>query len=145
MILGLLNQNVTDEPIFKASNTLIGRQCIQTTQGLIPPTSLQAFRGHMNHLFRLLRTWSPEFIPFAMPTICYCVVGPAAVTLRLARALGRSPTKSRRTDDQTVEEDILTLVLTRLAQYWEIGGLLLGKFTDDYPSEMTATKKLRYR
>lgn len=127
LILGLLNQNVTDDPIFTESNSLVGRDHIQSTQDLIAPTSLQSFRGHMNDLFRLFRTWSPEFIPFAMPDIGYCVIGPAAITLRLARSLGTT-SNSKQVSSPTVEEDILNLVLKRLAKYWEIGDVILGTY-----------------
>lgn len=142
MILGLLNQNVTDEPVFTEANSLVGRDHIQATQDLIAPTSLQSFRGHLNDLFRLFRTWSPEFIPFAMPDIGYCVIGPAAITLRLARSLGTT-SKSKQKSSPTVEEDILNLVLKRLAKYWEVGDVILG--TSLLHSLFVPTNLFRYR
>ena len=74
-------------------------------------------------VFRAIRAWYPEFIPFACPFVVCTLVGPAAANVRLLNKTNTSHSKQ----DLSFNISMLKLVLERIGNFWEIGSCALSK------------------
>lgn len=82
------------------------------------------YRLYAQQVFRTLRMWCPEFIPFASPFLGCIILGPAAINLRVAKDL------SRRADGASdLEVELVKLTLAHSARFWKISSTLLGEFS----------------
>ncbi|KIW50448.1 hypothetical protein PV05_12035 [Exophiala xenobiotica] len=133
LILGLLEGNTLSTPVFTGSN----RMSSTLLQGSIArghsstSGSLDKFRELMAQFFWTLRSWHPEHIAYAPPTMACLILGPGNMSLRMA-IRSRKPTDTHSTGAQSsLEEDLLTLILTHFARYWNIGHHIL-KFVRNY-------------
>ncbi|KIW88447.1 uncharacterized protein Z519_11016 [Cladophialophora bantiana CBS 173.52] len=130
VILGLLERNTMSTPLFTVSNRMSSAllrgfvvRAHSSTSG-----SLDKFREPITNFFRILQSWNPEHIAFAPPTMACLLLGPGNVNLGMALRL-RKPTDSQSAGTQSsLEEDLLTLVLTHFARYWNIGHRVLSKW-----------------
>lgn len=79
-------------------------------------------RPLLANLMRILRQWPPDHIPLASPLLVCALLGPFNYIMRCIKTV---------TQDQTriaLMRNLVALALTRVANYWHIGSLVLGEF-----------------
>lgn len=79
-------------------------------------------RPLLTNLMRILRQWPPDHIPLASPLLVCALLGPFNYIMRCIKTV---------TQDQTriaLMRNLVALALTRVANYWHIGSLVLGEF-----------------
>jgi len=76
-----------------------------------------------NEVNRILRHWSPDFIPFAFPLIACAMIGPDSVHIT-----PKTQTQEPEILDNLrfMHRQMLELVLKRIGEYWTIGLQLQG-------------------
>jgi hypothetical protein len=79
---------------------------------------------HINEHLRVLRLWSPEFMPLATPLMTCILIGPAAV--HAAKKSSGNPLYGHEVLDY-LERQRLTNALQRFEEYWGIGAFMKGK------------------
>lgn len=79
------------------------------------------YRPYTEQVFRIIRRWTPEYIPYNSPFIGCLLLGPAAIHLRAT--FDGSKNKNAR----CIEADLLKLTLAHVARFWKIGIVLEGK------------------
>lgn len=82
------------------------------------------YRPYAEQVFRSIRRWSPEHIPFNSPFIGCLILGPAAINLRVAMGLRKHTHAGQ--ESITIEADLLKLALEHIAKFWSIGSVMLG-------------------
>lgn len=123
ILLGFLAASVSTGPFWNRSNQLFNPLGATSQAG----TRLQVYHQYTSQIFRAIHIWPPEYVALAGPLIACLILGPTAINLRVARELQSPPTTDNTTN---VQEELLKLVLTQFAKYWEIGSLLLGGAPD---------------
>jgi hypothetical protein len=93
----------------------------------IATTNIDDYIQPASEIFRLYHLWSPEFIGFCPPPMVCIIIGPAAIVLRYARSLRKDQNIARDASQPSIQEDLLILILSQFAAYWNIGLLLLGQ------------------
>ncbi|KAH7018785.1 hypothetical protein EDB80DRAFT_818696 [Ilyonectria destructans] len=91
----------------------------------IPNTSIEDYIQPATEAFRIYQSWPPEFIGFCPPPMVCIITGPAAIMLRFARHLRKVSNAGGDPPLPSIHEDILILILSKFARYWNIGLLLL--------------------
>ncbi|RDL31816.1 uncharacterized protein BP5553_09218 [Venustampulla echinocandica] len=127
LILGVLSRHASSQPVFTGHNRFVNRSGRATPSGLhLGTASLENLQQPLYEIFRICRAWSPDFISLSPPTMVCMVVGPANTNLRLARLLRRGTEKSGVKSQPSIQEELLTLVLTHFARHWNMGHIILG-------------------
>jgi hypothetical protein len=85
------------------------------------PNSSRRFRPVLNSLLRILRNWSPDFCASAQPFQVCVLLGPYAANLQATFA---APSPSR----GEIERALIRSTIARIAEYWSVGGSVLGTF-----------------
>lgn len=83
------------------------------------------YRPYAEQVYRCIRQWSPEHIPYNSPFIGCLILGPAAIHMRVAKGLGSVPDTERKSP--CIEVELLKLALGHVARYWGIGSAILGE------------------
>jgi hypothetical protein len=107
---------------FEKTSTPVPR--VLPSKAVITATNIEDFIQPATEVFRLYQSWSPEYIGFCPPSMVCIITGPAAIMLRFARHLRKE--QNGRENEPSIQEDLLILVLSHFARYWNIGLLLLG-------------------
>jgi hypothetical protein len=95
-------------------------------EAAIAYTRIEDFIQPATEAFRMYRAWSPDFIGFCPPAMVCIITGPAAIMLRYARHLRKIENNGDDPGRPSVREELLILILSKFARYWNIGLLLLG-------------------
>lgn len=104
----------------------------------IPSTSIEDYIQPATEAFRIYQSWPPEFIGFCPPPMVCIITGPAAIMLRFARHLRKVSNAGGDPSLPGIHEDILILILSKFARYWNIGLLLLGMCCNSFPSKFNS-------
>lgn len=105
--------------------------CSPSTNHLLAPLAAGAqfgerkkdYRPYADQVFRTIRIWSPEYIPYHTPLIGCLILGPAAINLRVAKDLSKSAKADKNCFG--IQGELLKLTLTRISEFWKIGSILL--------------------
>ncbi|CZR65129.1 uncharacterized protein PAC_15029 [Phialocephala subalpina] len=136
----MLSRRASSEPILTGSNRFVDKAYAPsitlspaaaspvTTNMLaaIANTSIEDYIQPATEAFRIYQSWSPEFIRFCPPPMVCIITGPAAIMLRFARHLRKIENAGGDPGKPSIKEDLLILILSKFARYWNIGLLLLG-------------------
>jgi hypothetical protein len=90
--------------------------------------SIHDFQQPVDEVLRLCRAWPHEGIVFAPPTFIFCVLGPEMMNFQITRSRRLKSEPAKRTR-HSLEEELLMLVVTHFARYWNIGGVVLNMLT----------------
>jgi hypothetical protein len=71
----------------------------------------------------VIRVWEPEFIPLATPLITIAIVSVA-----IAYGSNKTTLCSGADDAAGLDSELLSLVVKRFSEYWELGLFCLGMF-----------------
>jgi hypothetical protein len=129
-------------PVLGAANRL-ANETEKRTQPIVPnaasieTTNIDDFVQPASEIFRIYQMWSPEFIGFCPPAMVCIITGPAAIMLRYARRLRKDQNSGKDPLQPSIQEDLLILILSQFATYWNIGLLLLGQS----PGKPTSKRK----
>lgn len=126
IITCILSQRASNEPVLTVSNRVFNTE--KHYQRAIPSTTagIEDYSPPASEVLRIYESWSPEFIGFVPPTMVSMITGPAAMVLRCARHLRKEQNEGD-LSKPSIQEDLLTLILSHFARYWDIGALLLGE------------------
>jgi hypothetical protein len=126
----MLTRRNSSEPVLTGTNRFIERTNapvppVLPSKAAIAATSIEDFIQPATEVFRLYQSWSPEFIGLCPPPMVCIITGPAAIMLRYARHLRKEQNGGE--NEPSIQEDLLILILSHFARYWNIGLLLLGQ------------------
>lgn len=138
----MLSRRASNEPILTASNRFVDKayepsvfaspaatSSVTTNMSAgIANTIIEDYIQPAKEAFRIYQSWSPEFIGFCPPPMVCIITGPAAIMLRYARHLRKVENAGGDPGRPSIKEDLLILILSKFARYWNIGLLLLGKY-----------------
>jgi hypothetical protein len=136
----MLSRRASHEPFFATSNRFVDKAI--EPSGFASPAAASSLTTNMSsaiantiiedyiqparEAFRIYQSWSPEYIGFCPPSLVCIITGPAAIMLRYARHLRKVENAGGDRGKPSIQEDLLVLILSKFAQYWNIGLLLLG-------------------
>lgn len=127
-IIELLKQRPSPKPLFTDSNRFVdqaGRPvCGQAPVAILGPRS---FEKPVDDVFRICRSWSPEFIALCPPMMVCLIAGPTKINLSLARLRTLDQATGKVVSRYSMQEELIVLILTHFARYWNVGHLILGK------------------
>jgi hypothetical protein len=69
---------------------------------------------------RIIRSWSPEYVPFLCPLVTCTLLGPNGVHA------GAKPASNSSERNDDLDREMLKLTLSHVARYWSLGTILLG-------------------
>jgi hypothetical protein len=126
----MLTRRNSSEPILTGTNRFLGKShepstLVLPSKAAISATSIEDYIQPATEAFRLYQLWSPEFIGLCPPPMVCIITGPAAIMLRYARHMRKEQSGGEK--EPSIQEDLLILILSHFARYWNIGLLLLGK------------------
>ncbi|KAL5324784.1 hypothetical protein ACEPPN_005902 [Leptodophora sp. 'Broadleaf-Isolate-01'] len=127
IITCILNRRVPSEPDSAVSNEVFntGKTHERAVPSAIPLADADNWFQPASGVLRIYQSWPPEYIGFVPPTMVSMITGPAAMVLRCARHL-RKEQNGGDLSKPSIQEDLLVLILSHFARYWDIGGILLG-------------------
>lgn len=144
----MLSGRASSEPILAPSSRFVDKA--YTPSNSVSPPSAPSVTANMSaaiantriedyfqpatEAFRIYQSWSPEYIGFCPPPMVCIITGPAAIMLRFARHLRKVSNAGGDPSLPSIQEDLLILILSKFARYWNIGLLLLGMYYSSFTS-----------
>ncbi|KAH7121717.1 fungal-specific transcription factor domain-containing protein [Dactylonectria macrodidyma] len=126
----LLNEGASTPRFWSSSRNLLTPLAAESQFG----ASEAKYRVYTDRIIRIIRLWPPEYIPSASPFIGCLVLGPAAMHLRVA--MGCRQAARDQSTAASLEEELLKLALSHMAQFWRLGALLL-----DFANSITPSRR----
>lgn len=83
--------------------------------------ALRRSRPLLAKIMRILRQWSSDHIPLASPLLFCALLGPFNYIMRCIKTVTQNQARI------TLMRDLVMLTIRRVARYWHIGNLVLGK------------------
>lgn len=83
--------------------------------------ALRRSRPLLANIMRILRQWSPDHVPLASPLLFCTLLGPSNYIMRCMKTVTQNQSRI------SLMRDLVVLTIRRVAQYWHIGSLILGK------------------
>lgn len=130
----LLADDASIPKFWSGSNHLL--HLLAAKPHLITPEA--QYNTYADQVIGIVRMWPPEYIPHSSPFLGCFILGPAAMHLRVTLAHRRQDLAAETAaathgvgvlHAASLEEELLRLVLSHIAQFWKFGSLLLGNET----------------